>query len=205
MNAGKPKKQNKSKPQGSSAANKAGVNKAGAPQPSQSAGAGAPAKSGKVASAKNATPTTKAAGNAGSAGNSSPNSTTAPAHKVGFMDALRSSATTVNPEERAVTHINPMSALKLGFMVNLCFLVVLLVASLLLYIVLGIAGVWGNLNSLLGDLTGTGSFGILEYLGVVLAFGLVELVVFTLLAPLLAMIYNLSAQIIGGLRVTVDH
>ena len=121
------------------------------------------------------------------------------------MDALRSSATTVNPEERAVTHINPMSALKLGFMVNLCFLVVLLVASLLLYIVLGIAGVWGNLNSLLGDLTGTGSFGILEYLGVVLAFGLVELVVFTLLAPVLAMIYNLSAQIIGGLRVTVDH
>lgn len=129
---------------------------------------------------------------------------TKPAQKPGMMAALRESARTVDPEERRLAYINPMSALKLGFTVNVCLLVILLVASIVMYAVLGLAGVWDNLNSLLGDLTGMGSFGIGQYLTIVLGVGLLEVVVFTLLAPVMAIMYNLAAKIVGGLSVTVS-
>lgn len=122
------------------------------------------------------------------------------------MGALKASLKNeVIEGERSITHIDPKSALKIGFVINLCVFGIGLVAAALLYLVLGVAGVWGNLNSLLGDLMGSGNFGAGTYFGIVIALGLLELVIFTLLAPVMAYIYNLSAKLIGGLRVTVDH
>ena len=126
------------------------------------------------------------------------------ANKTGVLETLKESARLTDPEERTLTYVNPLSALKLGAAVNVCLLIVLLVASAVMYVLLGIAGVWENLNALLGDLTGMGSFGISEYFTIVLAVGVVEAVVFTLLAPVLAMLYNLAAKLVGGLRITVS-
>lgn len=120
------------------------------------------------------------------------------------METLRESARVTDPEERTLTYINPLSALKLGAAVNVCLLVIVLVASAVMYALLGIAGVWDNLNSLLGDLTGMGSFGSAEYFGIVLTVGIIEVIIFSLLAPVLAVMYNLSAKLVGGLRITVN-
>lgn len=126
------------------------------------------------------------------------------AEKPGVMETLRESARVTDPEERTLTYINPLSALKLGAAVNVCLLVIILVASAVMYALLGIAGVWDNLNSLLGDLTGMGTFGSAEYFGIVLTVGIIEVIIFSLLAPVLAVMYNLSAKLVGGLRITVS-
>ena len=127
-----------------------------------------------------------------------------PTKKPGVMETLRESARVTDPEERTLAYINPLSALKLGASVNVCLLVIVLVASAVIYALLGIAGVWDNLNSLLGDLTGMGSFGSAEYFGIVLTVGIIEVIIFSLLAPVLAVMYNLSAKLVGGLRITVS-
>ncbi|WP_459610486.1 DUF3566 domain-containing protein [Corynebacterium urogenitale] len=108
-------------------------------------------------------------------------------------------------EERSITHIDPISALKVGFLMSAALFAVWLVAALVIYIGLAIAGVWDKLNGLIGDLTGTGEFGFGTYFGAVFALGLLELVVLTLLAPVAAVAYNASAQLLGGLRVKLDN
>lgn len=108
-------------------------------------------------------------------------------------------------EERSITHIDPISALKVGFLMSAVLFAVWLVAALVIYIGLAIAGVWDKLNGLIGDLTGTGEFGFGTYFGAVFALGLLELVVLTLLAPVAAVAYNASAQLLGGLRVKLDN
>lgn len=108
-------------------------------------------------------------------------------------------------EERSITRIDPISALKVGFLMSAALFAVWLVAALVIYIGLAIAGVWDKLNGLIGDLTGTGEFGFGTYFGAVFALGLLELVVLTLLAPVAAVAYNASAQLLGGLRVKLDN
>ena len=49
-----------------------------------------------------------------------------PAKKPGVMETLRESARVTDPEERTLTYINPLSALKLGAAVNVCLLVIVL-------------------------------------------------------------------------------
>lgn len=102
--------------------------------------------------------------------------------------------------ETFLTHIDPMSAFKVGFVFNLALFAIWVVAMILLWIVLNVAGVWDRLNSLAGDLA-DGEFSAGLYFGVVLGLGLFELVVFTLLAPVLAVIFNSAASLFGGLRI----
>lgn len=104
---------------------------------------------------------------------------------------------------RSLTHIDPTSALKVGFIISACLFGVAVIAAALLYVLLEIAGVWDNLNSLLADLSGLGEFGAGSYFGVVIAVSLIEVVIFTLLAPVMAIIYNISAKLFGGLRLEV--
>lgn len=107
--------------------------------------------------------------------------------------------------DRAITHIDPISALKMGLVFNLALFAVWFVAMALIYIVLGSAGVWDRLNSLVADLTGSDGMTAGLYFGAVVALGLVEVVIFTLLAPVVALIYNSAAALFGGVRVTLDR
>lgn len=108
-------------------------------------------------------------------------------------------------EERSIMHIDPISALKVGFLLSASLFLVWIVAAVVIYMGLGIAGVWDKLNGLIGDLTGSGEFGFGTYSGVVFVLGLVELVILTLLAPVAAVAYNASAQLLGGLRIKLDN
>lgn len=107
--------------------------------------------------------------------------------------------------DRAITHIDPISALKMGLVFNLALFAVWFVAMALIYIVLGSAGVWDRLNSLVADLTGSDGMTAGLYFGAVVALGLVEVVIFTMLVPVVALIYNSAAALFGGVRVTLDR
>lgn len=107
--------------------------------------------------------------------------------------------------QRTVTYIEPISALKMALIFNLALFAVWFVAMALIYIILGAAGTWDRLDSLVGDLTNSSGFSAGMYFGGVVALGLFEVVLFTLLAPVAALIYNASSSILGGVRIQLDH
>ena len=107
--------------------------------------------------------------------------------------------------QRTVTYIEPISALKMALIFNLALFAVWFVAMALIYIVLGAAGTWDRLDSLVGDLTNSSGFSAGMYFGGVVALGLFEVVLFTLLAPIAALIYNASSSILGGVRIQLDR
>ncbi|CAI36161.1 hypothetical membrane protein [Corynebacterium jeikeium] len=107
--------------------------------------------------------------------------------------------------QRTITYIEPISALKMALIFNLALFAVWFVAMALIYIVLGAAGTWDRLDSLIGDLTDSSGMSTGMYFGGVVAIGLFEVVLFTLLAPVAALIYNASSSILGGLRIQLDR
>ncbi|MGJ4050135.1 DUF3566 domain-containing protein [Corynebacterium macclintockiae] len=107
--------------------------------------------------------------------------------------------------QRTVTYIEPISALKMALIFNLALCAVWFVAMALIYIILGAAGTWDRLDSLVGDLTNSSGFSAGMYFGGVVALGLFEVVLFTLLAPIAALIYNASSSILGGVRIQLDR
>lgn len=107
--------------------------------------------------------------------------------------------------QRTITYIEPISALKMALIFNLALFAVWFVAMALIYIILGAAGTWDRLDSLIGDLTDSSGMSAGLYFGGVVAIGLFEVVLFTLLAPVAALIYNASSSILGGLRIQLDR
>lgn len=106
---------------------------------------------------------------------------------------------------RSVTieKINPISALKVGSSFGVCLFVVWMLAVTIVWIVLGAAGVWDRLENLLVDLLGLESLSPAIYFGTAAALGLLEMIVFVLLAPVAALVYNSGEQLFGGLKLSL--
>ncbi len=105
--------------------------------------------------------------------------------------------------DSTLNRISPRSALRVAAAMNTVLFLVWMVAALVVFIGLGISGVWGRMNSLLADLTGSDTVGAGTYFGVAAGVGVLEAVVVTVLAPVVAVLYNSVATLVGGLRVTV--
>lgn len=109
-----------------------------------------------------------------------------------------------------LVHIEPWSVTRLAFVVSVAMMIVAVVAVSIFWIVLNVTGVWGQVNdsvtSVLSDDSGT--FDIKDYLGFGRLFGLtlvlsaINVVLMTALATIGAHLYNLAAQLLGGLEVT---
>ncbi|TXL57542.1 DUF3566 domain-containing protein [Aeromicrobium terrae] len=109
-----------------------------------------------------------------------------------------------------LAHIEPWSVTRLAFVVSVAMMIVAVVAVSLFWLVLDMTGVWGQVNdsvtSVLSD--SENSFDITDYLGFGRLFGLtlllsaINVVVMTVLATVAAHLYNLAAQLLGGIEVT---
>jgi hypothetical protein len=109
-----------------------------------------------------------------------------------------------------LVHIEPWSVTRLAFVVSVAMMIVAVVAVSIFWLVLSVTGVWGQINdsvtSVLSDDGGT--FDIKDYLGFGRLFGLtlvlsaINVVLMTALATIGAHLYNLAAQLLGGLEVT---
>jgi hypothetical protein len=110
-----------------------------------------------------------------------------------------------------VSHINPMSVLRLSLLFGACMLVVLLVAVAALWFVLNSAGVFSSITeatSTITDNSGGGaaawfSFGRVMLIAAVL--GVFNVIAFTLLATVGALLYNLCSDFVGGVEVTLSE
>lgn len=110
-----------------------------------------------------------------------------------------------------VKRIDPWSVMKFAFAVSFVLFVVVIIATSVLYVALDAMGVFESVNKALGDLinsTGGEDDGGLKItakgvIGGAALLGLVNVVLFTALATLGAFIYNVCADLVGGVELTL--
>jgi hypothetical protein len=111
-----------------------------------------------------------------------------------------------------VKRIDPWSVMKFSFAVSFVLFFVAIVATAVLYLALDAMGVFDSVNRALSEMIGAtgsknGGFKItaLGVIGVAGVLGLVNVVLFTALATLSAFIYNVCADLVGGIEVTLSE
>lgn len=114
-----------------------------------------------------------------------------------------------------LNHVEPWSVTRIAFAVSVAMMIVGVVAVTIFWVVLSITGVWGQVNdsitSVLSD--DSSSFDITDYLGfwrlvgLTLVLSAINVILMTALATIGAHLYNLAAQLLGGIEVTFgeDH
>ncbi len=110
-----------------------------------------------------------------------------------------------------VKRIDPWSVMKFSFAVAFVLFFVAIVATAVLYLALDAMGVWDSVNKALADMIGangsksTFKITALGVIGTAGVLGLVNVVLFTALATLSAFIYNVCADLVGGIEVTLSE
>jgi hypothetical protein len=109
-----------------------------------------------------------------------------------------------------LTHVEPWSVTRLAFAISVAMMIVAVVAVSIFWIVMEATGVWdqinGSVTSVLSD--DSSSFNITDYLGfgrmvgLTLVLSAINVILMTALATIGAHLYNLAAQLLGGVEVT---
>ncbi|MEO6509542.1 MAG: DUF3566 domain-containing protein [Nocardioides sp.] len=119
------------------------------------------------------------------------------------------------PPRRArlrLTRVDPWSVMKTAFLLSIALGVVTIVSVLMVWSVLGAAGVWDSINTTVRDIVGDQAdspFTIQNYLGTDRVIGftmlvaVIDVVLLTAIATLGAFLYNMSAALLGGIDITL--
>ncbi|WP_427173045.1 DUF3566 domain-containing protein [Arthrobacter sp. 92] len=110
-----------------------------------------------------------------------------------------------------VSKVDPWSVLKMAFLLSVALGIVTVVAAIVLWTVLDLTGIFDQVDSLLGTLAGSEGAGFelkkVASLGQVASFAtiiaVVNVVLLTALSMLSAVLYNISATLVGGIGVTL--
>jgi hypothetical protein len=141
-------------------------------------------------------------------------------HRANANPESRTAATKASrsgrPPRRArlrLSRIDPWSVMKTAFLLSVAFGVVTVVAVLMVWSVLGAAGVWDSINQTVQDVVGgqdsASTFDVQDYLGTSRIIGftmlvaVIDVVLLTAIATLAAFLYNMAAALLGGIEVTL--
>lgn len=111
-----------------------------------------------------------------------------------------------------LTRVDPWSVMKTSFMLSIAFAIVTIVAVVIVWSVLGAAGVWDSINASVESVIGgeeSQNFDVENYVGMTRVLGftmlvaVIDVVLITALATLTAFLYNMSAALLGGVEVTL--
>ncbi len=119
------------------------------------------------------------------------------------------------PPRRArlrLTRVDPWSVMKTAFLLSIALGVVTVVSVLMVWTVLGAAGVWDSINQTVQNIVGgesAGDFDVENYIGTSRVMGftmlvaVIDVVLLTAIATLGAFLYNMAAALLGGIEVTL--
>ncbi|WP_311777056.1 DUF3566 domain-containing protein [Trueperella abortisuis] len=108
-----------------------------------------------------------------------------------------------------IARIDPLSALKLSFLVSVGVGIMIVIAAILLWFTLDAMHVWARINELLVTLNSEPLLELGQFMqfGRVVSFavvvGVIEVVLMTLFGTVMALLYNVVAMLVGGLGITV--
>jgi len=112
-----------------------------------------------------------------------------------------------------IASIDPWSALKVSFLLSVAAVIALVIGTAVLWLVLDGIGVFDQLNKVLGTVgldTEKTTFDIYKYVGfgkvlsIAIVIGVINAALLTALATVSTLLYNLSAGLVGGIRVTLS-
>lgn len=112
-----------------------------------------------------------------------------------------------------LTHVEPWSVARLAFAISVALMIVAVVAAVIFWTVLNLIGVWGQVNDALTSVLSDDSssfdvkdyFGLGRFVGLTLVLSAINVVLMTMFATIGAHIYNLAAQLMGGVEVTFSE
>ena len=106
-----------------------------------------------------------------------------------------------------LVYLDFWSVVKLAFLIWICLGIVLVVATILIWVVLYSTGIFGKLDSAFQDILSDPNFRIASNFGLgqvglfALVVAILNVVVGTVLAAIASLLYNLSVRFTGGLLV----
>ncbi len=109
-----------------------------------------------------------------------------------------------------LSKVNPLTVTRLSFAFSLCVFVVLLVAVAVLWFVLNSIGVFGSVTDAADTLTDSSASDVKSWLSfgrameLSLLVGAINVILMTALTTLGALLYNLCAEMIGGIELTLS-
>ncbi len=108
-----------------------------------------------------------------------------------------------------ISYIDPLSAVKTSFVLSIVFGIAMVFAIIFIWYLLNISGSLDAATGLVSDVFGTGfniagllSFSRVLSLGILVT--VIQVVVWTLITGLFAIIYNIFAEFIGGVEVSLS-
>ncbi|MSS44686.1 DUF3566 domain-containing protein [Cutibacterium sp. WCA-380-WT-3A] len=112
-----------------------------------------------------------------------------------------------------LTRVDPWSVMKTSLLFGVAGAVILFIATWIIWGIIGASGAFDSMNKVVNDLisspSSTSKFQLSDYVntGRVLGFtaliGAINAVLFTAISTLFSFLYNLAAQVMGGLEVTL--
>jgi hypothetical protein len=109
-----------------------------------------------------------------------------------------------------VSRVNPWSVAKMGFLLSFAVAIVGVVAAIMFWLVVDDLGVFATAQSFINDVLGPAvNFDIVQYFefGRVVALasllGVINIIILTAMAAVMAILYNITAALVGGLHVTL--
>lgn len=107
-------------------------------------------------------------------------------------------------------HFDAWSVAKVTFLLGVAGAIIQIVAAALIWFLLNIVGVFDQVTQIVsstgldtGDFNLADVFSLSTVLSVVTIFSIIEVVLFTLLATILAWLYNVASALVGGVHVTL--
>ncbi len=108
-----------------------------------------------------------------------------------------------------IARIDPWSVLKTAFLVSIALGIATVVAAIVLWFFLDNMGVFGAVEGFLEELNAERFLSLMDYIRLprVISYatiiGVANVVIFTAMSALVAMLYNLTAALVGGVRVAL--
>ena len=109
-----------------------------------------------------------------------------------------------------IARLDPWSVMKLGFLLSVAIGLMAVIATTLFWLVIDHLQVFATLQDFINDAVGTGAtvnivqyfeFGRIVSLATLVA--VVNVIIMTILAAIMAILYNITAMLVGGVRVTL--